>query len=197
MNNIKYLEFQRLMKELQFVESDYTYQSEVIKLADTEFLKSVENILDDFPALKDLYKQKKEIISQSISNNIPISEDLSSSSSPINYTNDNPDLKRLYRDIVKTTHPDKIQNHKLNELYLEATEAYENNDMVTLYKVCSELSISFDLPENFIEDVKIKIDDYKERVKFLEKTYTFQWLKSNSIDDKNKILVSFIRSGVI
>jgi len=39
MNHLKYLEFQRLMKELQFVESDYMYQSEILKLSDSEFLK--------------------------------------------------------------------------------------------------------------------------------------------------------------
>ena len=72
MNHLKYLEFQRLMKELQFVESDYQYQSEIMRISDIEFFKSVEIILNQFPQLKDIYNQKQDehlhkIISQSIS----------------------------------------------------------------------------------------------------------------------------------
>ena len=39
MNQLKYLEFQKLMKELQFVESDFQYQSEFMRVSDVEFFK--------------------------------------------------------------------------------------------------------------------------------------------------------------
>ena len=52
MNHLKFLEFQRLMKELQFVEADYQYQSEIMNIADDDFFKSVENILNEFPSLR-------------------------------------------------------------------------------------------------------------------------------------------------
>ena len=191
MNQLKYLEFQRLMKELQFVESDYLYQSEILKVSDNEFLKSVDNLLTQFPELKELYYKKQEESFKSITEdqfqNIevanPVKEEL-------------PEAKKLYRDIAKTTHPDKIKNHKLNELYLEATEAYEQNDIVTLYKVCSELNIEFDLPEHFISHVQDKINSFKERVLFLETTYTFKWIKSDLPVDKNKVVIEFIRSRI-
>jgi hypothetical protein len=189
MNQLKYLEFQRLMKELQFVESDYLYQSEIIKISDTEFLKSVDNLLCQFPELKEIYYKKQEELFQNINEqqvqNVEIEP---------HPKEEVPELKRLYRDIAKTTHPDKIKNHKLNELYLEATEAYEQNDIVTLYKVCSELNIDFDLPDDFILKIREKIDSFKERVSFLENTYTFKWIKTESINDKNKIVVEYIRS---
>ena len=131
MNQLKYLEFQRLMKELQFVESDYLYQSEIIKISDVEFLKSVDTLLDQFPELKEVYYKKQEEKFQNINEqqfqNVEVEPKVKE---------EIPEVKKLYRDIVKTTHPDKIKNHKLNELYLEATEAYEQNDIVTLYKVC-------------------------------------------------------------
>ena len=191
MNQLKYLEFQRMMKELQFVESDYLYQSEIMKISDTEFLKSVDTILCEFPELKDLYYKKQEESFKSI-NEAQFQQvetvDVSVKSPEL------PEAKKLYRDIAKTTHPDKIKNHKLNELYLEATEAYEQNDIVTLYKVCSELNIDFELPEDFISQIREKIDIFKDRVLFLESTYTFKWVKSGSINDKNKIIVEYIRS---
>jgi hypothetical protein len=193
MNHLKYLEFQRLMKELQFVESDYLFQSEIMRLSDVEFFKSVDSILTQFPQLKEIYNRKQDeqfqkIIHQSISETIEIKETKSNKL-------ELPEAKKIYRDIAKATHPDKIKNIKLNELYLEATEAYEQNDLVTLYKVCSELNIEFELPDDFISQVKNKIDSYREQVSFLENTYTYKWIKSED-DTKNKVVVEFIRSKI-
>ena len=193
MNHLKYLEFQRLMKELQFVESDYQYQSEIMRISDIEFFKSVEIILNQFPQLKDIYNQKQDehlhkIISQSISDKF----------TEIKVPNEKielPEAKKLYRDIAKATHPDKIKNDKLNNLYLEATEAYEQNDIVTLYKVCSELNLEFELPDNFINQVKTKIISYKQQTSYFENTYTYKWLKSEEVG-KNKIVIEFIRSKI-
>lgn len=193
MNHLKYLEFQRLMKELQFVESDYQYQSEIMRISDIEFFKSVEIILNQFPQLKDIYNQKQDehlhkIISQSISDKF----------TEIKVPNEKielPEAKKLYRDIAKATHPDKIKNDKLNNLYLEATEAYEQNDIVTLYKVCSELNLEFELPDNFINQVKTKINSYKQQTSYFENTYTYKWLKSEEVG-KNKIVIEFIRSKI-
>lgn len=192
MNNLKFLELQRLMKELQFVESDYLYQSEIMKISDSEFLKSVDDILGQFPELKEIYYKKQEKVFESIN----IKDDNLVEVVVVDDVYESPEAKKLYRDIVKTTHPDKIKNHKLNELYIEATEAYEQNDIVTLYKVCSELNIEFDLPDDFISQVRTKINSYKEQVSFLESTYTFKWVKSETLSDKNRVVLDFIRSRV-
>jgi hypothetical protein len=48
MANLKYLELQRLIKELQFVESDYIYQSEIINQSEILFTESVNKILDAY-----------------------------------------------------------------------------------------------------------------------------------------------------
>ncbi len=191
MHNLKFLEFQRMLRELQFVESDYLYKSEIMKISDIEFLKSVDGILNQFPELKDIYYKKQENNFESV-NMGSFGIELSPKVEVV----ESPEVKKLYRDIVKTTHPDKIKNHKLNELYLEATEAYEQNDIVTLYKVCSELDIDFELPEDFLSKVNDKIVSYKNQVSFLENTYTSKWIKSESQSDKNKIVIEFIRSQV-
>lgn len=199
MNQIKYLEFQRLMKELQFVESDHLYQSEFIKISDIEFLKSVNSILEQFPALEELYKKKQEefykISSERISNKENQEIGVEVNEKEIISRSD--ETRKLYRDIAKSTHPDKITNHKLNELYLEATGAYEQNDVITLYKVCSELNIEFELPDYYINKIIEKINDYKKKTQFLENTYTFKWLKCENITEKNQIIINFIRERVL
>jgi len=193
MSRLKSLEFQRLIKELQFIESDYIYQSEIIIEYNNVFLDSVETILDRYPELKSIYRDRntnKFINSSNIEPNI---DDIEVDVLVIKPTIDS-DVKNIYRKIVKSTHPDKIKNLKLNELYLEATSAYEINDLVTLYKVSSELMIEFEWSESILEQVKDKILNYKSQISFLESTYTFKWLKSSSEDDKLKIILSFIEN---
>jgi len=192
MSRLKSLEFQRLIKELQFIESDYIYQSEIIREYNNVFLDSVETILDRYPELKSIYRDRntnKFINSSNIEPNIDDIEFDVLSKPTIDS-----DVKKIYRKIVKSTHPDKIKNLKLNELYLEATSAYEINDLVTLYKVSSELMIEFEWSESILEQVKDKIVNYKSQISFLESTYTFKWLKSSSEDDKLKIVLSFIEN---
>src|ERR1035437_2065854 len=134
MENLKYLEFQRLIKELQFVEADYIYQHEIIRQSDKVFLEEIELMLNKFPELKNILKEKKEMVINQVDIN-PIIEEIETQQ-PL-------EVKQIYREILKSTHPDKIKNTKLNELYLEATNAYESGDLVTLYKVCSVLMIDF------------------------------------------------------
>ena len=192
MANLKFLELQRLLKELQFVESDYLYQSELIRQTDKLFLESVNNLLEEYPDLKKLWTQKQERYYRQtdivVENNNDDSDD-----KPESIMNTN--IKKLYREIVKNTHPDKIKNNKLNELYLEATYAYETSDLITLYRVSSELLINLELSDDELFKIKEKIGQYKEQISFLESTYTFKWLKSND-SDKNNILLKFIENKI-
>jgi hypothetical protein len=191
MTNLKYLELQRLIKELQFVESDYLYQSEIIKQTDRIFLESVDSILEKYPELKSLWTEKIEIKRKEIPD--ILMDDVVESEEVVIENVGGKNLKQIYREIVKSTHPDKVKNLKLNELYIEATQAYEANDIVTLYKVCSELLIDFEFDQDEINKIKERIDNYKNQINFLESTYTFKWLKSDDIE-KDKIILNFIKN---
>jgi enoyl reductase-like protein len=107
----------------------------------------------------------------------------------------NSELKKLYRNIAKTTHPDKVSNNRLNDLYNEATIAYDEFDIITLYKVSSELNIEFEFDDDFIDSVKSKIDNIKNSANMLENTYTFKWINSND-EERNKIIFEFIKSKI-
>lgn len=188
MNHLKFLEFSRLIKELQFVESDFLYRQEVITQANTFFLDSVNKILLDYPDLNLLLQEKLEK-----SEEAPIQVESQQVDSLDIKTDQN--VKKLYRDIVKATHPDKIKNQKLNELYLEATSAYESGDTVTIYKVCADLMIDIDFEDDILEKIKLKIQEYKNQIHFLESTFTSQWIKSSD-SDKNKIILKYIENKI-
>jgi len=193
MYNLKYLEFQRLIKELQFVESDYLYQSEIINQSDKIFLDSVNNVLDEYPDLKTIWEEKQSVFYE---NEPLIVEDINTEiEQSIQKTKHSSEIKKIYREIVKSTHPDKIKSTKLNELYLEATNAYESDDLITLYRVCSELMIDFDWSDDEILKVKERVEKYKNQINFLESTYTFKWLKSDD-NDKLKIILKFIENKI-
>jgi len=179
-------ELQRLIKELQFVESDYEYQSEILRQSDKYFFESVDNLLENYPDLKKVWNEKNSQVVEFNTENVVVE------SIQVKSKVDNK-VKKIYREIVKSTHPDKIKNSKLNELYLEATFAYESNDIVTLIKVSSELLIDLKFDDKELESIKERISQIREQIQFLESTYTFKWLKSSDVD-KNKVILSFIQN---
>ena len=55
MNNLQKLESKRLLKELDFYESDLEYKSELVNHVETTFIQSVNEYLDEHPTLKDVF----------------------------------------------------------------------------------------------------------------------------------------------
>jgi hypothetical protein len=100
-------------------------------------------------------------------------------------------IKKYYREIVKLTHPDKVQNKKLNDFYITATEYYNDNDLIAIYSICSELYIDYELDDNDYELIKMKINNLNQKVKFMESTYTWKWY---NVDDseKDKVVEQYI-----
>ena len=58
MLNLKRLEISKLIKEYEFVKADYVYKSELVKDADSEFFKNVDQILNINSELKSIYDEK-------------------------------------------------------------------------------------------------------------------------------------------
>ena len=211
MSKIKLLQLKKLLKELEYIESDFEYRSELISEADNEFIKSINNFLDIHPDIKDIYDKKiNEKIDQSIKKNQesnPITEELEVTEDieeePIyesvmdNVVTDlvetNVKLKKLYREIVKLTHPDKIKKQNLNDIYIKATQFYNFNDKIGIYRICSELNIDYDIDDDDEIFISERIDSLRKRITFLESTFTYKWFESESEEEKNKIMVEYIK----
>jgi|688.fasta_scaffold349595_2 hypothetical protein len=210
MSKIKLLQLKKLLKELEYIESDFEYRSELISEADNEFIKSINNFLDIHPDIKDIYDKKiNEKIDQSIKKNqesnpiteLEVTEDIEEE--PIyesvidNMVTDlvetNVKLKKLYREIVKLTHPDKIKKSNLNDIYIKATQFYNFNDKIGIYRICSELNIDYDIDDDDEIFISERIDSLRKRISFLESTFTYKWFESESEEEKNKIMVEYIK----
>lgn len=204
MNRLKNLEIKKLLKELEFIESDYEYRSEIVSEADSEFMDCVNTFLYKNPKLKKIYdkkitdriekvinEKKKEIIVDVIED--VIEEDVKEQDSietPQN--NISQEVRKFYREIVKATHPDKVNDKKLNDIYIKSTELYNNNDKVGLYKVCNTLGIDLEIKEGDTILIEDKINTLKSKISFLESTFTWRWFNTQDDKIKERIVLDFI-----
>jgi hypothetical protein len=200
MNRLQYLQTKKLFKELDYIESDFEYRNEIISEADSDFITQVNNFLEEHPQLKEIYDEKIDNhIQQSILRNTEevielFEEEELEMDQVITYEDPKPlKLKKLYREIVKLTHPDKVSIKSLNDLYLSATKYYDNNDKIGIYKVCTELEIDYDLDDDDNQIIESKIEDLKRRIQFLESTFTWQWINTKGEKEKTEMLLNFIK----
>ena len=208
MSRLKQLEVKKLLKELDFIESDFDYKNEIVFEADSNFIKSVNDLLEKHPMLKEVIDKKNnkrvdslfsDIIKEALDKDNEISEEEELVEEFINeevISEINPrevKMKKLYRDIAKLTHPDKIVSEKLNDLYLKSTKFYKNSDITGIYYICDELGITYEIDDTDNEMITGKINNLKNRISFMESTLTWRWYHSDSEKEKEQIVLSYIK----
>jgi hypothetical protein len=212
MNRLKNLEMNKLFKELDYIQSDFEYTNEVITTSELDFLNDVTNFLKINPQLKELYDKKiqnriddlisKNQVSEELqildNDNLIEGREIMENNIEEDITNDDVDqkIKSVYRSIVKLTHPDKVKDDKLNNYYLKATNLYDKKDIIGLYSICSEIGIIFDFSEINVVDIKDKIQLLKDRIKFMESTFTWKWFYSKDEDERMLLIFNFIKMQI-
>lgn len=197
-SNLRKIELEKTIKEIEWLGYDIDYHTELLNEVDKDFIKMVESILDRYPKLKEIYLQKEkesfiERENQLQESVVNIQDEIIDNEIPtINEAMEvDKDIKDIYRKIVKLTHPDKVNNKKLNSFYKEATEAYNTFDKVSLYLICINLDIEF---KTDIEELKSNINSLRERIMFMESTYSWKWNQLTDKKQKEELALSFIKS---
>lgn len=203
MDKLRQLEVNRLFKELDYVEADFEYKSEMISESDINFKNHVNLFLEKNPELKEIFDDKfrrpnkinniGEIFDDSENDGKEQSEEISDKKD----IEKSDEIKRIYRDIVKITHPDKDPTNKLSEIYIKSTNAYHDNDIVSMYLLCNKLKIEYEISEEIINDVVRKIETLKERIQFLESTLTWRWKFTENSRDKDRIVLKYIENQLL
>jgi hypothetical protein len=191
---LKKLEVVKLIRELDFVESEFNYKSEMIKEIDYEFKKEVENVLSANSELKNVFTKSVEDFNRVRTKILNEHYEKINTLEEIETIEKNPKVKSLYRVIAKTTHPDKVSDDNLKELYLEATKAYENNNLLPIISICDKLKIPYEITDEEFNFIKEQIESIRKRTTFLETTYTWQWYVKPDIQEKNEIVLNFIKA---
>lgn len=211
MDKLKQLEIKKLIKELDYMESDFEYKSEIIVINDSKFMVDVNIFLEKNPQLKEIFDKKindriSSIIKENESENLNIVEpdeqiendkeaDTISEERIEDFTDDkSPKIKNLYRDIVKVTHPDRTSDKKLNDLYIKSTLMYDNNDLAGIYSVCSELKIEYEIDEIDANNINSKIKSLRDKMIFIDSTFTFKWACAKNQIEKDQLVFLYIKT---
>lgn len=212
MDKFKQLEQKKILKELDYIETDFEFKNEIISEVDSEFINGVNEFLKERPDLKELFDKKmgkkfdddidnksndennkdgeggEKVNPDQIEDNLNDDGDISEEVEIEPKKEKSPKVKKLYREIVKLTHPDKVKVKKLNDLYLKATEYYESDDITGLYSICNELGIEYELDESDNESILLKIKSLKGKIGFIESTFTWKWYSAKEKEKENLIL---------
>ncbi|CAG7580521.1 MAG: hypothetical protein SLAVMIC_00457 [uncultured marine phage] len=219
------LKMKSIRTQLDYLRSDYEYKQTMVEQGDKEFLKMMNEVLDENPELKKMYiekeeKKKDDLIKEAMDNakkeedeyqkeheevpeeEDPIEgesepeedpiEDIEEDLEPTPESEKSKKIKKLYRQIVKLTHPDKIEDEKLNELYVESTDYYNNENLYGIYKICDILDIEYEIEESEVNFMDTEITTFKKKINFIEGTYTWKWSTAPSENIKKQVVIEFI-----
>ena len=208
MNKLKSLEIKKLLKELEFTESDFEYRNLAVSEADSLFINSINDFLGQHPELKKIYDdkitekinktiekiQKKsndetEKLDENVQDDIPSIEEHKNDEDKTNISQ----IKKLYREIVKLTHPDKVKSNKHNELYIKSSKYYESGNKIGIYSICNELDIEYEIEEDDVILISEQISSLKNKINFIESTFAWQWYNCEDEMLKSQILLNFIK----
>jgi rubrerythrin len=208
-NKLKSLEIKKLLKELEFTESDFEYRNLAVSEADSLFINSINDFLAQHPELKKIYDDKitekinktiEKIQKKSNDETEKLDENVQDDISPIEEEHKNDEdktnisqIKKLYREIVKLTHPDKVKSNKHNELYIKSSKYYESGNKIGIYSICNELDIEYEIEEDDVILISEQISSLKNKINFIESTFAWQWYNCEDEMLKSQILLNFIK----
>jgi len=201
MKKLHQLEARKLLKELDYVKSDYEYKNEIVFEADNSFMRSLNDFLEKNPVLKEMFEKKSnrsidDLIRKAPAENIGAVVDECNEVTIVENKVDER-LRGIYRSIAKKTHPDKISDARLNDLYIKVVSMYESKDVMGIYSICDQLGISYDLSSEDIDTLKSQIAQAKEGIFFMESTFSWKWHHAEDEGEKSRLLVEYIKSKII
>ena len=198
MNKLHQLEARKLLKELDYVKSDFEYKNEIVFEADSAFLESLNNFLEKNITLKEIFEKNTNhkiddmIRERSSKNTSPESVEISIVDKAANEN-----IRKIYRSVAKKTHPDKISDARLNDIYIMAREMYESNDVMGIYSICDQLGIPYEMSVEDLTTLKDRILMMKDRVAFMESTFSWKWHHSEDEGERSRMLFEYVKSKII
>jgi|GEM_PF-4428191 hypothetical protein len=188
--SLKDLELKSLVSKIVAVEDEITMVDAINEEYLSEFLNHIDEIAreknlkrNELPSLPDDgVGDEKEI---SLNNNMP------------------EDIKKVYRQIVIKTHPDKNldkteeEREVLARLFERATKAFDETDILELLKICKELGIGgFEINSNHLEIIKKRINLLNEELEAMKGSAVYVWYNLGD-EQKKQFIDNFINSKYI
>ena len=98
-----------------------------------------------------------------------------------------PELYKIYKKIVMKTHPDKVKDESMIDLFRSATEAMKENDWMGILSIAVVLDIQMpELTKELRQKIQENILDNNNKVKNLQNTAAWVWATTLE-ENKDKI----------
>jgi hypothetical protein len=197
MDGIKELEIKKLINEIIFLKENLKVIKEISTLIDIEFNKEINNLTKNDSSLKEQWdvsnKGNDDDDDDDDDDDEIILEETTKSEEPKSIIKDE-HIKKIYRDIAKKTHPDKIKDEDKNLDYIKATESYHKNDILDLIYYANKLGIEYNHNTLDIDKIKDNLNKLKTEVKMYESSLPYKWYYSGKDDSiiKNYIALKFL-----
>jgi hypothetical protein len=178
-NKLNNLKLSLLLKELNLLEGEEEFNNQFIEHYKPLFMEEVLKLNESIPPQTGNTENRT-------SNKNPI----------IEVTKDEEiKIKHIFRNIVKICHPDKTEDQELIDLFSEAQKAYDENDLLTLYRISQKLNIEVDLDENNITLLKRIVEEKKKTIKNVEGSYLWLWVNSKTEEEKMNLIKMYVNQG--
>ncbi len=181
-DRIKQLEIKRLVQEYNFLMVDDEYKNEIIEGNRMDFLQSIEDKKVELgivnpepePSPEPEEKPAKEPKIKNVCEHTKRK------------------LKKVYRDIVKITHPDKSNSDEYLDTYIRAKEAYADNNLLELYMICMDLKIDVELDPEDVDNIMEVLTLKRAELSNLESSFLWLWVHARTQEAKDLIVLNFI-----
>jgi len=187
-NRLLELEIQKILQEYKLLLLDEEYKNEIISINKTEFINEI-NKKGGFPP-EEPKAHEEEKVEESIEDDVE-EEELDEK------TFIKEGMKKLYRQIVKLTHPDKTmhKNNKkeLSELYIRSKKAMVTMDVYEILTICDRLDIDYSIDIKQKSMLEENLYKKKQKLKSLEESFIWLWIKAKDDVEKESIVDLFVK----
>lgn len=175
---LKNLKLDLLLKELKLLDSEKDYIDEFTAYHSPTFMEELSN--NGYVAETPTGETNNHNIKNSQKNVIDVNDE------------DRKLIKNIFRSIAKTSHPDKTPNQYKNKLYNEAQIAYDENNLLVLYKIAKKLNIEIEISINTITLLEKIVEDKKKQLKSVETSFLWLWVNSDTQEKKDQLINQFL-----
>ena len=187
------LEIQKILQEYKLLLIDEEYKNEMISINKGDFLKEI-NKKGGLPESEPVIPKEEEDNADKVDDVEQEKIEVDEKTAFIKES-----MKKLYRQIVKLTHPDKTmhKNNKkeLSDLYIRSKKAMASMDVYELLTICDRLDIKYNIDINQKDILEENLLKKKEQLKSLEVSFIWLWIKAATDIEKESIVDLFIKNN--
>jgi len=190
-DKLKQLEIKKLLTEYDYLIIDEEIKNEIVNEFLPKFTEEINEFTNNIEGKKE--EEKKEVKKDiNVKENQPKENKVKKIIEDDDLPKETKDrLKKLFREIVKKTHPDKTKSEDLIDVYIKSKEDYEANDILKLAYYANKVDIKVELSDMEIQLLNDLIIYKKDELSEIEKSWLWKWYKANTESERDMIIKMF------